>query len=232
MKKRVIDPGVFSVQVAADLRRGEFKTKNTILVENDVEVDFVFIGDSITHSCELNAYFGRDNKIIINRGISGDVTRYALKRFDADVIQLRPKYCICLIGINDAWDLEYNPVEHIEGKTVEEILNEAYTNYICMINKCKEANINFIICSVLPTNMTHTNRDHERNIYVFELNKKLKELCKREGLIYVDYYSEFVDENHRVKDGLTFEGLHPNAEGYNLMMRILKETLKRNDIDI
>lgn len=233
MSSKIINPGFFSVQVAADFRRGEFNTKNSIIVENNVEVDFVFLGDSITHNCELNSYFNEGNKMILNRGISGDITEYVLKRFDADVTQLKPKNCILLIGVNDSWDLEDDPWQNKSGKSVEEVLVNAYNNILEMYKKAKSANINLIICSVLPTNMTFTNKNAERNIYIEELNKKLKYLCEKENLVYINYYSSFVIENgNTVKDGLTVEGLHPNTEGYNIMMSILKETLLKEDIKI
>lgn len=229
---KMIDPGYFSMQVSADNKRGEFNTKNRIIVENNVEVDFVFMGDSITDNCEINAYLGKSHKIILNRGISGDRTEYVLKRFDADVVQLKPKHCILMIGVNDSWDLEYDPWSQTEGMSAEAVTQRTYENITEMVNKAKLNNINLIMCSILPTNMTFTNRNKERNVYIAEVNKKLKRLCEEEDLIYVDYYFEFVvDGENYVKDGLTFEGLHPNTQGYNIMMKILKKTLLSNGIE-
>lgn len=227
----IIDPGFFSKQISADNKRGEFNTKNTIVVENNVDVDFVFMGDSITDNWEISAYLGRSDKVILNRGISGDITEYVLKRFDADVIQLKPKHCILLIGVNDTWDLEYEPWSQTEGISVETAAKRAYKNIEEMVKKAKLSNINLIICSIIPTNMTFTNRNKERNIYIAEVNSKLKILCEKENLIYVDYYSEFVKEGDiYIKDGFTFEGLHPNTKGYNIMMRILRKTLADKSI--
>ena len=93
-----VKPGIFTVQAAADSRRVEFDTKNEVIVTNKVPVDFVFIGDSITHAWELNAYFGKMGRLILNRGIGGDTSEYLLRRFEADVLQLKPKYCVMLIG--------------------------------------------------------------------------------------------------------------------------------------
>lgn len=230
---KIIDPGYLSVQVPADNRRGEFNFKNAVIVQNKKNVDFVFIGDSITNLLELNAYFGTNNKIILDRGISSDVTEYVLKRFDADVIQLKPKHCVLLIGINDAWALEDDPWLHKVGTPVEVVKEKAFNNIKEMVQKAKDNSIQMIICSILPTNMNFTNKNKERNIYVAETNELLKELCIKEDLIYVDYYSAFVKENDIfVRDGLTFEGLHPNTKGYNLMMDILKKTLAENNIEI
>lgn len=233
MNNKIVDPGFFSKQVAADNRRAEFNIKNATLIENNIKVDVVFLGDSITNNLELNGFFANNNMRVVNRGISGDITEYALKRFEADVVQLNPKYCIALIGINDAWDLEYDPWFDKQGMLLDDVINRAYKNISEMVAKAKASNINLIICSVLPTNMTFTNKNKERNIYVLEINKKLKELCNNENLIYIDYYNEFVQENDiYVKDGLTLEGLHPNAKGYSVMMRTLKDTLLKSNIEI
>ena len=66
----------------------------------------MFIGDSITEYWELNAYFRNSDQLIINRGIAGDTTKYLKKRFYVDAVQLKPKYCILGIGINDSIELE------------------------------------------------------------------------------------------------------------------------------
>jgi hypothetical protein len=68
----IIKPGLFSKQVNADNRRIEFDYKNEVIVSNKIAVDYVFIGDSITHMWELNAYFGKSQRLILNRGIGGD----------------------------------------------------------------------------------------------------------------------------------------------------------------
>lgn len=230
---RIIDPGLFSKQVAADTKRGEFNFKNAVIIENNISVDFVFIGDSITDFWEINAYLSGSTKMVINRGIGGDITEFVLKRFDADVIQLKPKNCVLMIGINDSWDLEDDPWSHKKGMNIDEVVHRTCVNIGEMVEKAKENNVNLIICSVLPTNMPFTNKNKERSVYVVQVNKYLRGMCEKENLIYVDYYSEFAqNEQGYVKDGLTLEGLHPNTKGYNIMMRTLKETLLNNEIEL
>ncbi|MEG1873735.1 MAG: GDSL-type esterase/lipase family protein [Ruthenibacterium sp.] len=127
--KQIIRPGLLSVSVSADSRRGEFDFKNQVIVENEVPVDFVFIGDSITQLWELNAYFNAPGQMVLNRGISGDTTEYVLKRFDADVVQLKPKHCVLMIGVNDAWDMETDPWLRETLMTPEEVLARAVKNH-------------------------------------------------------------------------------------------------------
>ncbi|MGO4371467.1 hypothetical protein AB4Z21_11835 [Paenibacillus sp. MCAF20] len=88
----IVKPGFFATAAAADGRRGEFDIGNEIIIAHNVPVDFVFIGDSITHMWELNAYFGRGGQFVVNRGIGGDISSHVLRRFDVikvnDMLQL------------------------------------------------------------------------------------------------------------------------------------------------
>ena len=61
----------------------------------------VLIGDSITEFWERYdlIFFSQNN--YINRGISSQTSVHVLERFDNDVINLKPKGVIILVGIND-----------------------------------------------------------------------------------------------------------------------------------
>ena len=75
----VISPGYFGNSVAADSRRGEFDYKNESLLRAKTKIDYLFIGDSITHYWEVSDYFDMTRSTFINRGIGGDVTNYLSK---------------------------------------------------------------------------------------------------------------------------------------------------------
>ena len=228
-----IKPGFFGQEVAADSRRGEFDIKNESIIHKKIQVDYLFFGDSITHFWELNAYFHEHGQYIVNRGIGGDNTIYASRRFEADVVQLKPKLCVCMIGVNDAWDLEYDPWSRTEGKSIEEVLKQAVENYRRMMEMAQENHIRMAVCSVLPTNMDFTNHETEREEYIVLLNSRLKEMCREFDFLYVDYHSHMVQENGKtVRDGITYEGLHPNAEGYEIMAGILSAALTDNGYKI
>lgn len=219
-------PGYFSVDAAADSRRGEFDCKNEVILRRGTPVDCVFFGDSITERWELNAYFSFPNGCVLNRGIGGDRTEYAAKRFYADVVQLRPKRCVSLIGINDAWDLEDDPWKQQKGSTVEQVLERAVKNHEEMLRMAAEERIALYLCSVLPCDMPFTGADEYRRRYISLLNQELRCLCKKWGSIYVDYYSSMVRPgDNRVRGELMIEGLHPNAAGYDCMAKILQTTI-------
>ena len=225
-------PGVFSEIAAADNLRYYFDLMNQTLIARNTSIDFLFFGDSITQGWELNAYFS-PRWMTVNRGIGGDRTRYARLRFKADVLDLKPRHCIMMIGINDAWDLEPDLWHHIPGRGLDEVLEEAYGNLEMMADMARDVGQSLILCSVLPTNMSFTFAEEARKQYVVKLNAKLKTLCEKRGIPYVDYFSAFVLEDGRTANNdYLFEGLHPHVTGYDLMAKVLEETLPQYGIDI
>lgn len=220
-------PGYFSVTAAADQRREEFDCKNEVILSNGISVSCVFFGDSITQRWELNAYFSFADGCMLNRGICGDSTQYAVKRFYADVVQLHPKRCVSLIGINDAWDMEYDPWRKIQGMQLETVLTRAVKNHTEMLRMAREAGIRMYLCSLLPTDLPFTNADEKRRRYAVVLNAKLRQLCAEWQATYVDYYSSMqVPGTDRICKELVEEGLHPNAAGYNRMAQVLKQAFE------
>ena len=221
----LISPGMFGTDVPADKRRIEFDFKNEVIVENNIEVESVFFGDSITHFWELPVYFGNDYGLFLNRGIDADDTRYAIRRLEADVIQLHPKSCIILLGINDTWYMEYDNWSRTPGEPYTSVFTTASNNYTDIVLKLLANSIQPVICSLLPTDMPWTNAQRQRERYVTEFNDFLKKLCKECNLKYIDYYSEFMLNSDVLiipDPHLYHEGLHPNVYGYNKMANILK----------
>lgn len=226
---QIIKPGLFSQIAHADNRRDEFDVKNEIIVTNKVPIKFVFIGDSITHNWETEAYF-RGDGIILNRGIGGDNSEYMLRRFEADAIQLKPQYVIVLIGINDTWVLDDVNTPYI---TTEYVTKKILTNLEKLLLLCREREQDLVMCSILPTFIPGNPHNKERNEMILEINKEIKALCQREEQIYVDYHSGVTAEDGlTLREGLAGDGLHPHVLGYNIMAQILKDTLYEEGISI
>src|SRR5436305_14976783 len=49
------------------------------------------------------------------------------------------------------------------------------------------------------------------------LNRWMKEYAARHNAIYLDYYSAMLDDKGMLKKELTYDGLHPNDAGYEIM---------------
>jgi lysophospholipase L1-like esterase len=58
------------------------------------------------------------------------------------------------------------------------------------------------------------------------LNVWLKNFAARNHYPYVDYYSAMLDEHGLLKRELADDGLHPNAAGYALMVKMLAPTVE------
>ena len=134
-EKAWIKPGYLSQVFRADERRMEFDCKNQTIIQKECPVDIVFIGDSITQMWELEAYFHQYHLMILNRGIGGDRTKSFLHRFYADAIQLKPKMVMIMVGINDAWDLEFDPWKREPVRETEDVLQEALFNMEQVLKK-------------------------------------------------------------------------------------------------
>lgn len=231
MEKRypIIRPGMFGIVTKVDERRIEFDAHNEVLIYHQVPIDFLFIGDSITHMWDLQTYFGRTGQFVVNRGIGGDRSYYLLRRFSADALQLRPKHVVILIGINNTWALDEwvpshrTPPEEIEEKITADVIE--------LIRLSRNNGIVPILCSILPTAMDANANTAIRNELVSRVNWEFQQFASREKIIYVDYHNSFTE-----KDGITlnkqmaFDGLHPNVYGYNLMAEILRYTLHEHNI--
>lgn len=229
----MISPGFFGSVVAADSRRIEFDFKNETLLAKQTKIDYLFIGDSITHFWELDAYFNLSDQYHINRGIGGDRTEYLLKRLEADGLQLKPNLLILMIGVNDMGDLEADAWNSKPGKAKELVKQSILANYRQIVDQCQVAKQQVVICSILPTYMPFIFSWKERNELIVEVNEALKAFCLEYNLIYVDYHREMVQsDGMTVKPGLMKEGLHPISTGYDLMSQILRETLAEHGFRI
>lgn len=227
----LIKPGLFGSTAAADSRRMEFDLSNEIILAHNIPVDFVFIGDSITHWWDVSAYFGRDGRFVVNRGIGGDISSHVLKRFDADVIQLRPKHVVIKIGINNFWSLD--GWTDADRREPVQIIPELVSNIHAMVRQAKANGITPVVCSILPTHLTASANDHIRNEAVRETNQRLQAIAIQEHAMFVDFHSHLATEDgSRLRDGLADDGLHPHVVGYDIMARVLREELGRHGIDI
>jgi len=217
----------FSHTAAADGRRMEFNFKNRSVVSEGVSPDIVFIGDSITHMWELQAYFRGLGKYIINRGIGGDVSGFLLRRIRADALALSPKQVVLLIGINDLNQAMGDVWWREKGRDLGELLDEYRSNMKLIAENCAAAGARTALCSLLPVSYPEIFNGSAIKDAVLEANVFLKELAARFGFEFVDYHSAMCGEDGKtLRKGLAQDGLHPNAEGYRIMADVLMPLLK------
>ena len=177
-----------------DKRRTEFEQQ---AVRDQGAV--VFLGDSITDYWG-NAFFASfPGMKVANRGISGDTTRGVLLRLKQDVLSLDPAAVVLLIGTND---LE----ENVEPETIvgnlKLILEEL---------KAHNAQMPVVFCEVFPSSVVK-NRAKEK---IQAINRLFLNQVKGDpGVIYLDTYPLFADENGDANPAEFPDLLHPNEVGY------------------
>lgn len=174
----------------------------------------VFIGDSITDSWDEPNFGGFfPGKPYINRGISGQTTPQMLIRFRRDVIELKPKVVVILAGTND-----------VAGNTGPTTLEAIQDNLTSMADLATAHGIRVVFASLLPVS-DYKSRDGRTIVQtvrrppeqILALNKWLKDYAAAHRHVYLDYFSAMVDDNGFLKHELTYDGLHPNTQGYVIM---------------
>lgn len=217
-------PGLFGMEVAADSRRGVFDAHNEALLARHAPIDAVFIGDSITDMWALDAFFQGASGSIVNRGIGGDRTPYVRRRCAADVLQLRPRVVVIQIGVNNTGDLDNwgADVPRAPGEIEDQIVRDVSA----MVTAARLDAIAAVVCSILPTDIPFNGNTAVRNGLIARANERLRAVAAQQGAVYVDYHRHFVDtDGLTLRPGLADDGLHPHIGGYEIMARVLLETL-------
>ena len=63
---------------------------------------------------------------------------------------------------------------------------------------------------------------------ILKLNNWLKNYATQVHATYVDYFGSLVDEKGWLKDGVSNDGLHPNAEGYKVMAPLVDAAIQQS----
>ena len=182
--------------------------------ENEKRV--VFMGDSITEEWSrlYPNYF--EERSYINRGIGGQTTPQMLIRFKQDVVDLRPAVVVILAGTND-----------IAGNTGLSNVKMITDNIFSMATIATAHGIQVVLSSVLPVYLYEWSPEIiDPPSTIDAVNKRLKEHAASNGIEYLDYFSEMVDDRKGLKKEYTPDGVHPNEKGYELMSTIAEKKLK------
>ncbi len=171
----------------------------------------VLAGDSITdfyNNYELfYEYTKKSGKAVYNRGISGDTSNRLIERLESNVLCLEPEKVVYLIGTND----------HAKGADDEYIISNIRKIIEMTRNACPGCSI--AVESIYPV-IDHKQR---KNKNLKPINEKLKKLCSEEDVAYIDLFDALCDENGSFDKAYTYDGLHPNVHGYEVVTKALLE---------
>jgi lysophospholipase L1-like esterase len=176
----------------------------------------VFLGDSITDGWALARFF--PGKPYVNRGIGGQITTQMLVRMYPDVIDLHPAAMIILAGTND-----------IAGNDGPESIEMIEENFRAMCELAMAHHIKVVLCLLTPISdyakapMTIKRPPAD----ILKLNDWLKTYSHEIHAEVADYYSATVDSDGFLRRGYSEDGLHPNAQGYALMVPVAEAAIER-----
>ena len=178
--------------------------------QESAENRVIFYGNSITDSWASLFPEMFPGKHYLGRGISGQTTPQMLVRFPQDVIRLEPDVVVILAGTND-----------IAGNTGPSTQTMIEDNIVSMVDLALANSISVVLCSVLPVSDYPWKPGLNPGPKIVELKAWMRQLAQNERLVYVDYHSEMVNDSLGLARELTYDGVHPNQAGYQVMARLV-----------
>ena len=194
----------------------KYKGSNQELKKSNSGKDrVVFIGDSITEGwSDFSPKFFQQNNFV-NRGISGQTTPQMLIRIKPDAVRLDPKMIVINGGTND-----------IAGNTGPSTPEMIIDNLCSMAEIAIKNNIDVALTTILPVYKYPGNDEVADPPKVISfINSALEEYCKKNSLIYIDYYTSMVDGKKGLKLEYGNDGVHPTKEGYDVMEKAVKKAI-------
>ncbi len=186
--------------------------------------EVVFVGNSITQQGgDWSKKFGISH--IRNRGIAGDLTDGVLHRLD-EIIYYKPKAVFILIGVNDVFNMHHEkdtrftydkivPSPKYIAKNIQKITKQ--------IAK-KSPHTQIYVRTVLPVRKDYGNEE------ILEVNRLIKQYEAKSPYTVIDLYSQFADQEGKMKKEFTKDGTHLNDEGYKHWVKFEK-TIVQQAID-
>jgi acyl-CoA thioesterase-1 len=194
---------------------GRYRDANAALTAPSAgEQRVVFYGDSITDAWAKDPTTFFPGKPYVGRGISGQTTPQMLVRFQQDVVHLKPAVVVILAGTND--------IAGNTGPSTPEMMED---NFESMIAVARANNIKVVVSSILPADHYAWKPGVLPAEQIRAMNVRLKAMCEREGLIYLDYYSAMANANGGLDPDLAKDGVHPTAKGYAVMSPLAEKAI-------
>ena len=159
----------------------------------------VFFGDSITQGWGVDFKKAFGDMKLANRGIGGDTTRGMLLRLREDVLSLRPKAVVLLMGTND-----------IEVGVPAEAIGRNFRKIVAAL-KAHDPRMPVVVCRIFPSSASKK-RPKET---IQAVNALFDEAVKDDPQFTVlDTYALFADPAGDAPAALFPDLLHLNAAGY------------------
>lgn len=175
--------------------------------------NYLFLGDSITQIYDLDKYF--KGLPVVNSGISGNTTEDISNDMKGRVYNYNPSKVFLLIGTNDfIHDISIDDIV----SNIEKIISEINDN---------KPQAEIYVESIYPVNNNLDKKmvDDRNNDDIMKINKRIKKYCEDNDYIYINMYDKLLDEEGNFNEKYTYDGLHPNERGYEIITKELNKYL-------
>lgn len=198
------------------LEIGESKATTAQPTNNSV----VLFGDSRIETWHPDPY--SDKYTFINAGVTGETTTEMRRRFERDVIALKPDYVLMQAGVND---LTASVTKGIEEP--DQLVSAMHRNLEYFIKTLESQGIDVIVTSILPAKHLNFKRKifwHDRlNDEINLANERLKSVTESLDANWLDLNPQFLDESGDPVNALYFDTLHINWDGYDVLNSRVKD---------
>lgn len=161
----------------------------------------IFLGNSITDGGEWSELFV--GKTVLNRGISGDVTRGVLARLD-EVTRHAPSKVFLLIGINDL----------AAGRAADQICRDIHL----IVRQIRQTSpqTRVYVQSILPVRSDEKKfaSISDKGEIIRLINSVLGSNAARHHYTYIDLHTQMADGSGQLRSEFTNDGLHLMGAAY------------------
>lgn len=196
-----------------------YADENAALEASGKPVGIVFMGDSITEGWKGKHpdFFATADHVC--RGISGQTTPQMVLRMMADVVHLKPRAVHIMAGTND-----------IAGNTGPMTPAQTQDNLTMMTEIAKASGIAVLLASIPPSDGFPWRPGLAVTEKIRSLNAWIADYARTAGATYVDYTPALATAAGAMKPGMASDGVHPTAEGYAVMEKVVTPLIQRYEV--
>ena len=202
-------------------RTGSITNRQSLVLQRAKEApgdyDIEFIGDSITQGWEgrgtnvWREFYGK--RKVINFGVSGDRTQHVLWRFEQGQIDgIKARVAVVMIGTNNS-SKDDNP---------EADILEAVTAIVQQI-RTRQPGTKILLLGIFPRGKTFSPQRGK----ILQVNQALARLDDGSHIFYLDFGSQYIENDGSISKSIMPDYLHPNEAGYRIWANATEPKLKQ-----
>jgi lysophospholipase L1-like esterase len=194
----------------------------SLLAPTTQPTPIVCFGDSITKAGYPEVLAQLLNVPVHNAGVGGNTSSQGLKRIQKDVIDYHPKIVVIFFGTNDS---------RVDDEKVHVPIEKYEANLATMIQMCREAGAQVILCTPPPINPEPYFNRHKKAAFdaaggldavIGSYRAAMKRVGEEQKVQVIDLGSILADD----KTFLSPDGVHPTKEGTATLARLVAEKVK------